>query len=225
MNTTKHTKHQGWIGVDLDGTLAHYTGWVDENHVGEPIPPMLARVKQWVADGREVRIFTARVGPHDPAKVRPDYRHRVVRVIHEWLAKHGLPRLEVTATKDYGMVELWDDRCVQVIPNAGTPLDSYIHIPDMRMCHTCGFTKQENVMVLVDGVEVPDNGLCPHDGDALQPIMWRQHAAQNQNFAGKMLEREQAVCQILVDGEIDAHEKLVKIKKVLFEPPLIPLET
>ena len=38
----------GWIGVDLDGTLAHYDGWKGIEHVGPPIPAMLARVKYWL---------------------------------------------------------------------------------------------------------------------------------------------------------------------------------
>lgn len=36
-----------------------------------------------------------------------------------WLVKHGLPDLEVTNVKDFAMLELWDDRCVQVLPNTG----------------------------------------------------------------------------------------------------------
>ena len=101
----------GWIGVDLDGTLAHYEGWKG-GEIGAPVPAMLERVKRWLAQGREVRIFTARVteGP---------YRETVVREIHQWLRQHGLPELAVTNIKDYGMVELWDDRCVQVEPNTG----------------------------------------------------------------------------------------------------------
>ena len=50
----------GWIGVDLDGVLAKYDGAMG-NAIGEPIKPMLAKVQDWVAAGREVRIFTARV--------------------------------------------------------------------------------------------------------------------------------------------------------------------
>ncbi len=50
----------GWIGVDLDGTLAHYDGWAGPESIGEPIPLMMARVREWLALGREVRIFTAR---------------------------------------------------------------------------------------------------------------------------------------------------------------------
>lgn len=48
----------GWIGVDLDGTLAEYTGWHGPGHIGPPIPKMLDRVKNWLAEGVDVRIFT-----------------------------------------------------------------------------------------------------------------------------------------------------------------------
>lgn len=104
---------KGWIGVDLDGTLAEYDRWRGVDHIGEPVPLMLDRVKGWVAAGREVRIFTARVGgpPEEALEALP--------VIRDWLVKHLGHALQVTCTKDYGMVELWDDRAVQVIPNTG----------------------------------------------------------------------------------------------------------
>lgn len=102
----------GWIGVDLDGTLAHYDGWMGGDHIGEPIPEMLARVRVWLAKDRTVKIFTARA--QIPDQIPP---------IKEWLRKHGLGDLEVTATKDFGMIELWDDRCIQVIPNTGKRAD------------------------------------------------------------------------------------------------------
>lgn len=108
--------NNGWIGVDLDGTLAHYDKWRGADHIGAPIPLMLARVKAWITANRDVRIFTARVsGDAEEAEV-------VVAAIHAWCDKHGLPRLPVTCIKDYQMVELWDDRCVQVIPNTGKSL-------------------------------------------------------------------------------------------------------
>lgn len=106
----------GWIGVDLDGTLAHYDGWKGELHIGEPVPAMVARVRQWLLDGVEVRIFTARVwagGGRDVTSVR--------QAIQEWSLKHIGLVLEVTNEKDYGMIELWDDRAVRVIPNRGCP--------------------------------------------------------------------------------------------------------
>lgn len=99
---------QSWIGVDLDGTLAHYDKWQGIDHIGEPIVPMLERVKRWIADGNRVKIFTARVC--ETAAIEP---------IQVWLTKHGIGHLEITNMKDFGMVELWDDRCVQVTPNTG----------------------------------------------------------------------------------------------------------
>ena len=101
---------KGWIGVDLDGTLAHYDGWYGPAHIGEPVPAMLERVKAWLDKGLEVRIFTARASI-------PEYIPFVVR----WLEKQGLPALEVTNTKDFAMICLWDDRCVQVETNCGQP--------------------------------------------------------------------------------------------------------
>ncbi len=54
----------GWIGVDLDGTLAQYDGWKGPDNIGDPIPLMVGRVKEWLEAGHEVRVFTARVS-HD----------------------------------------------------------------------------------------------------------------------------------------------------------------
>lgn len=105
--------NNSWIGVDLDGTLAHYDGWKGEDHIGEPVPLMLTRVKRWVANGWRIKIFTARVS-------RPGNRSH--QVITDWLKKHGLPELEITCVKDYGMLTLWDDRCVQVEKNTGRPV-------------------------------------------------------------------------------------------------------
>lgn len=98
-----------WIGVDLDGTLAEYNDWIGIDHIGKPIAPMIERVKDWIVDGKKVKIFTARVTQGQEA----------IRYIHEWLAAQGLPELEVTNVKDFDMVELWDDRCVGVVTNTG----------------------------------------------------------------------------------------------------------
>lgn len=104
----------GWIGVDLDSTLAHYEGW-NGGEIGQPIAPMMDRVRHWLADGVEVRIMTAR------ACQREDRELQITRV-QDWLEKHGLPRLKVTAEKDFRMICLWDDRAVSVEPNTGRVL-------------------------------------------------------------------------------------------------------
>lgn len=112
----------GWIGVDLDGTLAEYLGWGDGS-IGKPIHLMINRVKEWLASGQTVKIFTARAAPQ-PDEVQRD---RMIYEIRDWLENVGLPRdLEITATKDFRMIELWDDRCIQVVPNTGVPIKEYI---------------------------------------------------------------------------------------------------
>lgn len=118
-NTTEHD--HGWIAVDLDGTLAHYDGWRGITHIGEPIPAMAARVRTWIQEGKDVRIFTARVGPQ-----RFDVPEEIATIqaaIEGWCVEHLGKALPVTCQKDFGMIELWDDRCVQVIPNTGRRAD------------------------------------------------------------------------------------------------------
>ena len=110
----------GWIGVDLDGTLAEYNGWKGPHHIGSPIPEMLPRVREWLALGRDVRIFTARVAFEANDGVSRD---EIINIIEEWCSLHIGVRLQVTCIKDFGMVELWDDRCIQVIPNTGKRAD------------------------------------------------------------------------------------------------------
>lgn len=99
----------GWTGVDLDKTLARYDG--DIRSVGEPIAPMVERVKKWLAEGREVRIMTARVSGPDADEQR--------EMIQQWCELHLGCRLPVTCVKDFDMRELWDDRAVQVMPDTG----------------------------------------------------------------------------------------------------------
>lgn len=107
----------GWIAVDLDGTLARYEGWHGPLHIGQPVPIMLTRVKRWLEEGREVRIFTARASEPDE-----EIRGAIIRRIQSWCEQHGLPRLAVTCMKDFDCVEIWDDRAVQVRSNTGRPV-------------------------------------------------------------------------------------------------------
>lgn len=114
--------NKGWTGVDLDGTLAHYDKWRGIEHIGAPVPLMVARVKEWLEAGRDVRIFTARVGSSCDGRPLTD----TVRVIQDWCQEHLGKILRITCSKDLNMVELWDDRCVQVIPNAGERADGVL---------------------------------------------------------------------------------------------------
>lgn len=118
----------GWIAVDLDGTLAVYNGWND-GEIGEPIPLMVDRVRKWIAEGVVVKIFTARVSivggyslesnRHADTKFAEEQRLK----IEEWCEKHIGKKLEVTSTKDFTMIEMWDDRAVRVVMNTGVISD------------------------------------------------------------------------------------------------------
>lgn len=111
---------KGWIGVDFDGTLARTLTWSGYNDggVGEPLWPMVERVKRWLEEGREVRILTARVG--DGA--HPKHLENINKFCMEVFGR----LLPVTASKDFGMIELWDDRAVQVEPNTGEPTTYWV---------------------------------------------------------------------------------------------------
>ena len=104
--------------MDLDGTLAEYHGWRGITHIGSPIPKMVERVKQWLKEGLDVRIVTARVGGTEGA-LRKAAKHRIIL----WCREHLGRELPITATKDLWMTALWDDRCVQVVPNTGERVD------------------------------------------------------------------------------------------------------
>lgn len=101
-----------WIAVDLDGTLAKYPSGMGHDTIGEPIIPMLERVKRWRKRGLDVRIFTARASVPDE-----------IPIVRAWSLKHLGEELPVTNVKDYAMSSLWDDRCVQVRTNTGMPVD------------------------------------------------------------------------------------------------------
>jgi hypothetical protein len=100
---------KGWIGVDFDGTLAHYTpGDFRKGVLGDPVLPMLERVKRWLRKGQTVKIVTARAC--DPAQNQ---------LIQQWCVDHIGQPLQVTDRKDSRMICLYDDRCRQVVPNTG----------------------------------------------------------------------------------------------------------
>jgi hypothetical protein len=111
---------KGWIGVDLDGTLAHYERW-DGPGIGTPITRMVKRVKKHLEAGDRLKIFTARVSlPHGPQLLEQ------IELIEQWCELHLGQKLEITAVKDLHMIMVYDDRCVQMIPNTGKTLREHI---------------------------------------------------------------------------------------------------
>ena len=113
------------IAVDLDGCLATYHGWKN-GEIGDPVPAMLDRVKDWISRGYHVCIFTARVGVapglrsiESNSEASEDFCTEQKRLIEAWCLEHLGVVLPVTATKTFDIVEIWDDRAVAVEPNTG----------------------------------------------------------------------------------------------------------
>lgn len=147
-NDTHGEKGEGWYGFDLDGTLAKYDGWKGIDHIGEPVKPMVDLIKRMHDEGKTVKIMTARVAPREnPESVQreqcpaPDYALHVMdtadeqstvecmyTVLKSWGAREFivdwclrelgfLP--PIVYQKDHLMLELYDDRVKQVVPNEG----------------------------------------------------------------------------------------------------------
>jgi len=102
-----------WIGVDLDGTLAEWHR--PRGQIGNPVPAMVARVNRWRSQGREVRIFTARVSSAESRLTRLIQRMAIM----VWCKSHLGCILPVTAEKDFEMESFYDDRAVAVERNTG----------------------------------------------------------------------------------------------------------
>jgi hypothetical protein len=101
------------IALDLDGTLAHYDGWRGNDHIGDPVPEMVKKLHQFIADGHTVKLFTARVsGPADEARLAD-------HTISAWLREHNLPALEITCIKHKYFKLFIDDRAIRVVKNTG----------------------------------------------------------------------------------------------------------
>ena len=151
MNDTHGETGKGWYGFDLDGTLAVYDKWEGIDHIGEPVKPMVDLIKRMHAEGKVVKILTARVPPRANMeyKVRekcapPDYVSTADfsclsanaktwvenmylnldtwgarEFVIDWCLEHLGFLPEITHEKDRLMLELYDDRVKQVVPNEG----------------------------------------------------------------------------------------------------------
>ncbi len=105
--------NDGWIGFDLDGTLAEYNGWQGNGVIGKPISSMVSLLLGYVTNSREVRIFTARVSSMNP------YKERERTAIEAWCIENLGMIIPITAEKDFEMIDLYDDRCHHVEINTG----------------------------------------------------------------------------------------------------------
>ena len=110
------------IAVDFDGTLVKWPMEMpsvfdpdlkfDPSLVGETVELMANRVKEWLRQGHEVVIFTARV--YDPKQAE------IARVaIEKWCMDTLGKVLEVTCIKDHHIDVIYDDKAVTVEKDTG----------------------------------------------------------------------------------------------------------
>ena len=131
-NDTHGVEGKGWYGFDLDGTLAKYDGWKGIDHIGEPVKPMVELIKRMHDEGKVVKIMTARIAPHklEDGTVGESYitvpdgekgatRNYAHQFINDWCHFNLGFIPEIVYQKDHLMLELYDDRVKQVVPNEG----------------------------------------------------------------------------------------------------------
>jgi len=125
MEKDKPTKTRS-IAVDFDGTLATYNGFKGVEVLGEPIPAMIVKVKQALAEGADVTIFTARVNPGDGGGQDALDATRSYLLIAAWCQKHLGQILAISHEKSRRFKEMWDDRAKQVLKNTGVFLEELV---------------------------------------------------------------------------------------------------
>jgi hypothetical protein len=106
----------GWFAFDLDSTIAQYTEYHGPEEIGEPLSPdnpnsAFSTLMRYLAEGKDVRIFTARANDKD-----------AIKPIQNWCRKYFGKVLPITNEKDHEVIEIWDDRAVQVDPKTGIPV-------------------------------------------------------------------------------------------------------
>jgi hypothetical protein len=112
----------GFVGFDLDGTLAKYIGPHGNTEIGDPIinspdgkpTPYEIAIKLHTM-GLPTCCFSARaMWPGETPKIR------------KWLNKHGLPHMDITFQKNSNMICFFDDRSISVEENTGKILGGRI---------------------------------------------------------------------------------------------------
>lgn len=112
-----------WIGVDWDRTLVEYStdpnGYNPFKH-GDPLFPMVARIKDWLSVGKNVKIFSARASGFPDTEEGRALKLKVIESMQDHMVNAmGLPRLQVTCEKDYLCEAIYDDIAISMIPNTG----------------------------------------------------------------------------------------------------------
>lgn len=116
---------RGWIGFDLDYTAAMGHNPYRSDVIGEPVHAMIELMLKLIAEGKRVKIFTARVcetgqrSPWSGEVANWEYVEFQHNMIDAWCFKYLGLHLEVTCIKDFLCLEIYDDRAWRVEKNTG----------------------------------------------------------------------------------------------------------
>lgn len=135
-----------WLGVDLDGTLAQYHGWVSEEHIGEPVVSIVAALNARRAAGWKIVIFTARVSGDSEEAQRAEV------AIWKWLDFYNIKVEGITCTKHKHFAEFWDDRARRVVFNKGIFAESLLENVEGQFIPSQKELDEHNLVDFVDPV-------------------------------------------------------------------------
>ena len=76
---------------------------------------MVNRVRNWLANGETVVIFTARMSDERSSEERA----KVAAAIAAWTKENVGKALKATANKSMAFDQIWDDKARQVMKNTG----------------------------------------------------------------------------------------------------------
>ncbi|MGI9143141.1 MAG: hypothetical protein ACR2IJ_08100 [Fluviibacter sp.] len=182
---------RGTLAVDLDKTLAKSQEPFSVYTIGEPVPEILQAVRDEIATGRRVIIFTARAASNEPG---------VMRIIREWLTRHGLGDLKITCQKTPDITEFWDDRAKPVTPNEGfTEKEAMQMVRKTRMveqyddhCPHCdhkfhekGYPRPDHAQAEREGIDIMEaDELCPNCGGIVDSPEMTDEAIDKTTWGG-----------------------------------------
>jgi hypothetical protein len=103
------------IAVDLDGTLAEYSGWKSVSDIGKPIESTVKKLEAEKKKGTRIIIHTARLSDPNNTQHGSKMWGMTLDYIRKWLFKNNIPYNSVWEGEGKPRAdEYWDDRAVKM---------------------------------------------------------------------------------------------------------------
>ena len=118
------------ILVDFDGTLATSPPrGHDPGFTGEPVWPIVLRVRRWLAQGRQIKIISARASQVSDTYPAED-RESAIAAVRAWTLEHLGEELDVVNEKTHDTYCLLDNIAVSVEEDTGKTCDLNGSMPE-----------------------------------------------------------------------------------------------